>query len=253
MNENLKVRIKAGPMSGSVYHPAGEGPWPGVLLLHGSSGGWVGWNDQKALMLAVHGFAAYAFPYSRNGNAWNAGDIVDVELERTEQALRAFRELPEVGPKVGLYGISRGGEHALLITSLLAAEGSPALPDALAAHAPADVVIGAFRAAWWRNDQDREPWDPAALSWLWRGKRDGLMPGTPIEIERYTGPVFMSHGEKDLMWTAEMTRRLEARLRAAGRDPEVHYYEDQGHGFDPETANIQWERLIAFFRRHLVD
>ena len=50
-----------------------------------------------------------------------------------------------------------------------------------------------------------------------------------------------------------MTRRLDARLRAHGRAPEVHWYEGQGHGAWGETANLHWEQVIGFFRRHLSD
>ena len=248
----LKILTRPGPDQHHVYTPAGEGPFPGLLLLHGSEGGWSGWSHRQATLFAAHGFAAYPFPYSRNGNAWNAGDIVDVALDRTEDALERLRDLPFVTAKVGLYGGSRGGEHALLLVSLMAREKPAALPDAVAAHAPADVVCGAFRAATYRdNNEEREPWDPGLLAWTWRGSSDALMPGTKVEIERYDGPLFLSHGTNDKVWTVEMTRRLEARLRAAGRDPEVHYYEGQGHGFDPEAGNLQNERLLDFFARHL--
>ena len=48
-----------------------------------------------------------------------------------------------------------------------------------------------------------------------------------------------------------MTRRLEERLRAAGRTPEVHYYEGQGHISDSDGENVHHERLLAFLGRHL--
>jgi dipeptidyl aminopeptidase/acylaminoacyl peptidase len=53
------------------------------------------------------------------------------------------------------------------------------------------------------------------------------------------------------MWTVESTRRLEARLRGAGRDPEVHYYPGEGHSFKPETRKMARARVVSFFRRHL--
>lgn len=31
------------------------------------------------------------------------------------------------------------------------------------------------------------------------------------------------------VWSVEMTKCLEKRLREHGRSPEVHYYEDEGH------------------------
>ena len=31
------------PEFGTTYGPPGDGPFPAVLLLHGSEGGWSGW------------------------------------------------------------------------------------------------------------------------------------------------------------------------------------------------------------------
>src|SRR5580704_17661402 len=43
------------------------------------------------------------------------------------------------GDKIGLYGVSRGAEHALLLASLMARDGVAGLPDAIAVHTPPDV------------------------------------------------------------------------------------------------------------------
>ena len=247
----LRLQQRRGPGDSTLYTPAGNGPFPGILLLHGSEGGWAGWVDCAAALFAAEGFAACAFRYSRAGNFWNAGDIVDVDLDATEAVLSALRELEMIGPGLGLYGVSRGGEHALLLTSLLAGENSAALPDAVAVHTPADVVVSAFRAAWHRQGEAFEPWDPGALAWRWRGSSEGILPGSKIPIEDYEGPLYLSHGEQDKTWSVEMTRRLEARLKKAGRTPEVHYYSDQGHWFAGDAINLHFERVADFFRRHL--
>ena len=247
----LRIQQREGPGDSMLFIPAGDGPFRGILLLHGSEGGWSGWVDCAAALFAAEGFAACAFRFSRAGNFWNAGDIVDVDLDATEAALSSLRELEAVGPGLGLYGVSRGGEHALLLTSLLARENSKALPDAVAVHTPADVVVGAFRAAWRRRGEEYEPWDPGALAWRWRGSSEEILPGSRILIEDYDGPLYLSHGEEDKTWSVEMTRRLQARLREAGRNPEVHFYPGQGHWFDSRAVNLHYERVAAFFRRHL--
>ena len=48
-----------------------------------------------------------------------------------------------------------------------------------------------------------------------------------------------------------MTRRLEKRLLAAGRSPEVHYYEGQDHLPDSPTENEHLTQVKDFFTRHL--
>jgi len=85
----------------------------------------------------------------------------------------------------------------------------------------------------------------------WRGSSENLLPTTPIAIEVFDGPIYISHGEQDRTWTVDCSRRLEKRLIAAGRTPEVHYYPDEGHGLSPASATRQIKRLKAFFTRTL--
>jgi dipeptidyl aminopeptidase/acylaminoacyl peptidase len=245
------VAFQSALNGGCLYVPKGREQSPGLLLLHGSEGGFAGWTARDAVALAMNGFATFAFPYSKGGNYWHAGDIHDVDLDQTVDALRWLREHPTVTGKVGLYGHSRGAEHAILLASLMSRDGVADLPDAVAAHAPSDTIAGAFIAGTF-HPKEREAWDPSRRAWRWRGSSEGLFPTMPIELERYPGPVFLSHGEKDDLWTVECTRRLEARLRAAGRNPEVHYYPDDKHVFTPETRNQAQARLVSFFSKHLM-
>ena len=245
------VKYQRGPNGLSIFVPDRPKPSPAILLLHGSEGGQNGWTSVQAMTFASKGFVTLAFPYSKGGNPWHAGDILNVDLERTSDALTAIKNHEAVqGNKVGLYGVSRGAEHALLLVSLMARDGVQGLPEAVAVHAPSDTIAGAFISANWKP-KDREVWDPSLRAWRWRGTTDGLTPTTPIEIEHYQGPLFISHGEEDDVWTVECTRRLEKRLISAGRKPEIHYYRGERHGFGPDARNIQNSRLAAFFQRTL--
>jgi dienelactone hydrolase len=216
------VRFLAGLDDSTLYVPKGEGRSPGILILHGSEGGHSGWSSFDALALAMHGFAAYPLNYSKGGNLWHAGEIHDVDLEKTVEALQWLRQHSCVNGKVGVYGVSRGAEHALLLTSLLARDELTKLPDAVAVHSPSDTICGAFISGQF-HPKEEESWDPSKRAWRWRGSSEEFLPTMPIEIERYSGPVLLSHGEADKTWTVECTRRLETRLRAAGRNPEVYY------------------------------
>ena len=113
-------------------------------------------------------------------------------------------------------------------------------------HAPSDTIVGAFIANDFQPSGDSPPicFEPA---WRWRGASDTLRPRAPIEIERYDGPLFISHGEDDSLWTVGRTKRLESRLRAAGRAPEVHIYKGEGHHVatrSPEHALPACRRLL---------
>jgi hypothetical protein len=98
---------------------------------------------RTAAILAAHGFLALPFGYS---NGLNAGDIINVALDRTAEALAALRAHELSGSRIGLYGLSRGAEHALLLASLMARDSIAGLPDAIAVHTPPDVICGAFNS-----------------------------------------------------------------------------------------------------------
>ena len=249
----LKIIRRALPGLDAGYSPPGDGPFPAIVLLHGSEGRWAGWNHRNAAIFAAHGFLAVPFGYSVGGNGWNAGDIANVPLDKTADALATLRADALSTGKLGLYGASRGAEHALLLASLMAKDGVAGLPDALAVHSPPDVVCGAFSGKTWRDSGDPgwQVWDPANRAWTWRGSSDDLLPTTAIEAERYAGPLFISHGTKDEVWSVAMTHRLCERLQRHGRTPEVHFYEGERHRLGAAAENRNNERLIEFFARHL--
>ncbi|MGF3023596.1 alpha/beta hydrolase family protein [Methylobacterium aquaticum] len=222
-----------------------------MLLLHGAEGPNRRWTETMAMFLASQGFVAAPFPYSRGGNEQHSGDIVEVELAETVEAFSLMRADPRVSGPMGLWGISRGAEHALLLVSLMARDGTPNLPRAVAVLAATDVIWAAFRAAY-TDPRHPEPIDWTKRAWLWHGSSDGLEPRTPIAIEHYDGPLHISHGEADKTWSVEGTRRIEARLLAHGRTPEMRYYPGQGHGLGPEAASLDRMRVADFFRRTLV-
>src|ERR1700723_2680114 len=89
---------------GHLYAPAGEGRHPAILLLHGSEGalGWLGHRD--AAIFAGHGYLALPLAYSVGGNFWVGGDIWNVALEATEQAMAALRAHPRFNGRLGVYG-----------------------------------------------------------------------------------------------------------------------------------------------------
>lgn len=93
--------------------------------------------------------------------------------------------------------------------------------------------------------------DPAERAWTWRGSSDTLLPTPPIEIERYAGLLFLSHGMRDATWSSAMTQRLEARLLRAARTPEVHLLEDQDHNPYGDDENEHHRMLITFLQRTL--
>lgn len=249
----LQIVRRLLPDFGTTYGPAGDGRFPAVMLLHGSEGGLSGWSHRNAVLLAAHGFLAFPMPYSIGGNAWNAGSIENVELMNSVRAMSALRSFEHCNGLVGLFGISRGGEHALLVTSLMVRDGIEGLPDAVAVHSAADTICGGFDARAYRDigDEGSRPWDPAQRAWVWNGSSDDLLPTTPIAIEAYSGPIFLAHGESDAVWSVDMTKRLEKRLGDAGRTPETHYFAGEGHSLRSDAENRFNDLLLDFLSRAL--
>lgn len=132
-------------------------------------GGWAGWNDFHCALFAAHGFAALARNYSPQGTGLLVRpDLDGVPLDGTEAALTALRaELASFGCGIGLFGVSRGAEHVLLLAQLLAEDDCPG-PDAVALHSPPDAAWPAFVVT---DFQTGQPWtgDPQKPAWSWRG------------------------------------------------------------------------------------
>lgn len=244
---------RALPEWGTTYGPSGEEIFPGVLILHGSEGSMSGWSHRTAAMLAADGFLYYPHGYSKGGNAWNAGHIQDVEIGQTAEALTALRNFEACNGKVAVYGVSRGAEHALLLATLMSEADMQGQPDAVACLAAPDVVCGAFDARSFRESGDPgwQAWDPSQRAWTWNGTSDKLLPSTPINVEAYAGPLFLSAGLQDLTWSPEMTVRLQKRREAQDLPVEAHLYQEEGHIPGSAGENRHHKLLLSFLKRNI--
>ena len=230
---------------GPVYGPPDGADLPGVVILHGSEGPMAGWSHRFAAILAAHGLLALPWSYGE-GDVWGAGSIRNVDIRGVEAAVDALRAHPRCRT-AGLFGWSKGGELALLVASLLE---TPARLPFVAAHAPSDIVGEAFDPERFRGKGTRDtadPWGPAAWSWPEHERR--LVPGTEIEIERYTGPVFLSVGDADTVMDPACTLRLADRLKAAGTPPDLFVAKGQDHALAFDVEPELWSRLLTFIGR----
>jgi acetyl esterase/lipase len=217
--------------------------------LHGSEGGSVGFNHIHCALFAAHGFAAMAQHYTENNEFMTSPDIHDVPLDCIEAALLSMKQqMQPFGCGVGLFGVSRGAELALLLGQLLAEDGAEALPDAIAAHSVPEQIWGAYIVENYRKgDYDGGETRPA---WSWRGSHERTLPGKLLQPERYPNPVFIAHGMEDELWDVAAAKRLVARMQEAGHPPEAHFFDYEGHTFGP-GRNRELELLVDFFSRNL--
>lgn len=104
------------PFVGSICAPGTPGKHPAIVLLGGSEGG-DATAGRLAPIFARHGYVALAVAY------FGAGDLptslVDVPVEPVGTAIGVAAARPDVDPaKIALFGLSKGGELALLAASL---------------------------------------------------------------------------------------------------------------------------------------
>ncbi|KAL1776794.1 bile acid-CoA:amino :amino acid N-acyltransferase [Sigmodon hispidus] len=87
-----RIQVKEGRIRGALFLPPGEGPFPGVIDLFGSTGGLV---EFRASLLASHGFAALALAY------WGYDDLPSplekVDIEYFEEGAEFLLRHPKDG------------------------------------------------------------------------------------------------------------------------------------------------------------
>jgi dienelactone hydrolase len=233
---------------GGLFVPTGDGPHPGVLVLHGSDGQPA---RGQAALLAAHGFAAFAVHYFGEPDPL-PDQLIDVPIEYFDAAVDRLRNRAEVaaGP-FGVYGRSKGAEAALVLAERYE------WVDAVVAVAPSEY-------RWQGLDQQSETetgsWSVGGESLPFAPFRAG--PGTDEDGNLVLGDVYENSlprisddrldaariaigeidaaallvgGGNDLMWPSATAAEALGESLAERDDAEttVRTYEDAGHAIGP--------------------
>jgi dipeptidyl aminopeptidase/acylaminoacyl peptidase len=77
--------------------------------------------------------------------------------------------------------------------------------------------------------------------------------GSPVyRAERIEAPLLILHGRKDMRVVPLMTDRMVEALKIEDKIHEVHWYDDEGHGWERrENRRDAYERTLAFLRTHV--
>jgi dipeptidyl aminopeptidase/acylaminoacyl peptidase len=220
-----------------TFAPAGNGPFPGVLLIPG--------YDRTArdylptgVRMAREGFAGVAVSQPGFGRSQGPPDFVGPKtLAVLTTAYRRLQKESYVDPnRMAIYGYSRGGMAA----SLLAVQ----LDDLKAAVFGAGVYD--FQRAY----------DDVRLPGIRENMRaeTGMTPEAVRErssifmMERLKCPVLILHGEKDKNVPVNQAKMLRDRLTQLHKDFEIKLFPDKEHSIGPEAADM----AIDFFQRRLM-
>ena len=249
----VQTSVRDGRIRGTLFAREGLSNAPGVIVLGGSDGGNV-WTFVAAL-LAAHGIAALSLAYFAYDDL--PRELVEIPLEYFGDAVDWLRRRPEVGAAgVGILGMSRGGEAALLTGASLP---GVAAVVALVASGVTGGGIGADfsamgKSAWTRNGVPfpvfPPPGDPLTFEEAGRAFATGApFAGAPamrralqavgdhlddfaIPVEQTRGPILMISAADDQLWASSMlTEIAERRLRRANF-PHFHEhvrYPNAGH------------------------
>ena len=88
----------------------------------------------------------------------------------------------------------------------------------------------------------------------------GVHPNVKPDYSKLSGPVLGIFAEKDAFVTPQVARDLEAAIKKAGKQCEIHIYPGVDHGFfnderpdvyNKAAAEDAWRRTLAFLRQHL--
>ena len=79
--------------------------------------------------------------------------------------------------------------------------------------------------------------------------------GSPVyRAERIEAPLLILHGRNDKRVVPLMTEQMVEALEIEGKRFEVHWYDDEGHGWERrENRRDAFERILAFLKANVLD
>jgi len=225
------------PLRADVYRPAGKGPFPGVLCVHG--GAWtVGNKNQMAAIarqLAEAGYTAVTINYRLAPKYKFPAQIEDCRaaLLWMRENARQYKIDPD---RLGAWGYSAGGH----LVALLGTSGT-GLKAVVAGGAPCDfrnVPLDSQRLAFWLGGTRHE------LPKIYQA-------ASPAEfVSADDPPMFFYHGQLDGVVPVEHPTEMAAELKRLGVTARLYVVPKAGHlgAFVDRSAVTE---AVRFLDQHL--
>ena len=244
-----RVDVNENGLVGVLFLPPSTKPLPVIITLSGSNGGI---SENRAKLLASNGFAVLALGVF--GVEGLPPNLQDIPLEYFETAFAWLKDQPQIdSSRVGLYGVSRGAELALILGSYF-----PDSIQGIVAVVPSSVVYGGLSEtpvnAWtykrkpilpfapvpqtdFENGIGHTPNKPANTrqSFLEGMKQTEAFEAAAIPVENLRCPLLLVSGGDDQMWPSDVyARQILDRLEKT--DSEISrnhlHYPSAGHGIN---------------------
>lgn len=223
------------------YPPASGKRGPVILVLGGSEGGEES-SKRVGAAFASQGYGVLSLAYFKADGL--PQQLQEIPIEYFDRAIDWIAKQPLTDPqRIGLWGMSVGGETALLLASH-----APRI-KAVVAAVPSSVVwqginftnYAEVKSTYSLGGQPVPflPYDTkgafVSILDLYQRSLKGFdaHPNAVIPVERIAGPVLLLSGKSDGLWpSSEMSDQVMARLDARHfRYPHQHIaYPDAGHG-----------------------
>jgi len=228
------VERESGPLKADVYLPRGEGPFPGVIVVHG--GAWyIGTRAQLsgvAQILARHGMAAVAISYRLAPTHKFPAQIEDCKAA-VRWMRRQAKSLKIDPQRLGGFGYSAGAQLVALLGTSDAGDGlegieqpetlpSTRLQAVAAGGVPCDfrvLDIDSKRLAFWLGGTRRQLGEQYRLA----SPRAFVTEDDP--------PMFFFHGENDKLVPMISPQAMRDSLEAVGVPAELYVVPKIGHNF----------------------
>jgi dipeptidyl aminopeptidase/acylaminoacyl peptidase len=239
------------PVPGWVVRPAGDGPHPVLLLIHGGPFTQYGWRVfDEAQVYAGAGYAVVmGNPRGSSGYGeahgraviGNVGEVSATDLlALLDAALADDASLDS--DRVGVLGGSHGG----FMTTWLAAHHGERFKAAISERAvnAIDSFAGSADIGWFFADDMYGP-DPAR-----QAAQSPLTYADKIDI-----PMLIVHSEEDWRCPVEQAQRLYVALKRRGTPVEMLLFPGEGHELSrsglPSHRVARFEAILQWWERHL--
>jgi dipeptidyl aminopeptidase/acylaminoacyl peptidase len=225
-------------LEGLAQKPSGEGPFPVVIVIHGSGGMTDDYIDLCGYF-AKYGFVGAA--YARRGFPFGGGspdrklrytDYIFKDITDLNSVIEQLRKFEFVGnTSISLIGWSEGGQIAYLAASqvkgLKAVIGLGGVTDYLDWYEWISTEYPKFPISRLRSAAEnvRKVFGCAPQEC-----KDRYLALSPIQqIDQISCPIMIAHGEKDVQVPVRQAHKFAESLRSSNKHCEIHVYPNEGH------------------------